>query len=242
MVTSQRPSIDFSTFPAGDGTPVAEDRLHLQQMTNTMYSTEHHLAPRVRFVVGGNQFIYYNARNGRQHVAPDVYVALDVEPGMRAKWQTWLEGDKFPDVVFEITSESTQDEDLGHKVRLYERLGALEYYIYDPDQLLQPPLRAYHREGATFVEQPLLPGLAVYSPALEAELRVIGQWLRLIDPATGQPVPIPEEDYQARLEAEALARQEARARLAAEQALSRMQQDMQAMLAELARLRGTDQS
>jgi Uma2 family endonuclease len=202
MVTSSKRPIDFSTFPDSDGEPVAENARNLKQMTDLIFSLGVYLAPRRRFVVGGNQFIYYNPRNGRDHISPDVYAALNVEPGMRQKWQTWLEGGKFPDAVFEITSESTAKEDLGPKVDLYARLGALEYYIYDPEQILQPPLRAYHRRGASLVSQPLPPTASIYSAVLGAELRMVGEWLRIMDPATGNPVPVPEEDHVARLAAE----------------------------------------
>ena len=197
MVTIQDRATDFSTFPDSDGEPMAENRANLDQMVLLIYGAERLLAPRVRFAAGGNQFIYYNRRNGREHITPDVYVALDVEPGKRPKWETWNEGDKFPDLVMEITSVSTQDEDLGNKVRLYGRLGACEYYIYDPEQLLQPPLRAYAREGDRLVERPVGPDLRIFSPVLGAELRVVGEWLRIIDPATGEPIPSFDEEHAA---------------------------------------------
>jgi Uma2 family endonuclease len=245
MVTSPAKAIDFSTFPDSDGEPVAENRTNMDQMTGLIYAAEHYLAPSVRFVVGGNQFIYYDPADGRHHVSPDVYIALDVAPGIREKWQTWLEGDKFPDIVFEITSESTQDEDLGSNVRLYGRLGAHEYYIYDPAHELQPPLRAYRRVGDRLVEQSLLPGPAAYSPLLAARLQVIGRWLRLIDPQTDEPVPTPGEDYTAlrvaeeALEAVTADRNQARRQAQAEAARAdTAEQALQAALAELARLRG----
>lgn len=197
MVTIQDRVIDFSTFPDSDGEPIAENRANLDQMVLLIYGAERLLAPRVRFAAGGNQFIYYNRRNGREHITPDVYVALDVAPGKRPKWETWNEEDKFPDLVMEITSVSTQDEDVGNKVRLYGRLGAREYYIYDPEQLLQPPFRAYTREGDRLVERPVGPDLRAFSPVLGAELRVVGEWLRIIDPATGEPIPSFDEEHAA---------------------------------------------
>jgi Uma2 family endonuclease len=245
MVTTNTRTIDFSTFPDSDGEPVAENRSNMDQMTTLIYAAERYLAPRVRFAAGGNQFIYYDRHDGRHHVAPDVYIALDVAPGIREKWQTWLEGDKFPDIVFEVTSESTQDEDLVGKVRLYARLGAHEYYIYDPAQELQPPLRAYHRVGSRLVEQALLPGQAIYSPLLGTELRVVGRWLRLIDPQTGESIPTAEEEHDALLEERAaLLEERARAEMAEHAALSSAtraetaERALREALAELARLRG----
>ena len=244
MVLYRKTPIDFSTFPDSDGEPVAENWDNYVQMSNLIYAYRHFLKPRVRFAVGGNQIIYYDPGNGRRHVAPDVYVALDVPPGPRQKWQTWDEGGKFPDLVMEITSPSTQDEDLGAKVALYGELGAREYYIYDPAQLLDPPLRAYRRVGGRLAEQPLPagPDLAVYSPTLGTELRVVDRWLRLIDPATGEPVPIPQEDHEGRLAAEervrreeTVRRAEEEARLAAEERERRLLREIAALRAELER-------
>ena len=97
--------------------------------------------------MGGNQFIYYDRQDGRRHVSPDVFIALGVTSGRREKWETWREGGKFPDIVFEITSPSIQEEDMGAKVRLYGALGVREYYLYDPAWGLEPALRAYRRRG-----------------------------------------------------------------------------------------------
>jgi hypothetical protein len=177
-------------------------------------------------VVGGNQFIYYNPLNGRDHVSPDVFVLLDVASGVRNKVMTWVEG-KFPEIVFEITSESTVAEDLGPKRFLYARLGAREYYIFDPTGVLQPPFRAFHAQEGRLDEIAMGPDGA-WSPLLGAYLRVVGPWLRLIDPATGLPISVPDEELAARRAAEKRARRaeeeaerEAQARAEAEKAVER---------------------
>jgi len=70
----------------------------------------------------------------------------------------------------------------------------------------------------------------VRSPLLGLELAVVDDWLRVLDPETGEPVPNADEEHLALLTARARIDQaEARA-AAAERA-------MQAALAELARLR-----
>ncbi len=83
--------------------------------------------------MGANQFVYYNPANGRDNISPDVYAVFDVPPHNPPKWRTWVQG-KFPDIVFEITSPSTQYNDLsdapGGKRARYALLGAREYYIY----------------------------------------------------------------------------------------------------------------
>jgi hypothetical protein len=187
---------------------MAETTANRVQMTNLIYACEHVLGPRGRANVGGNLLMYYNPENGRDHVSPDMYVAFDVEPGMRRKWQTWLEG-KFPEIVFEITSESTVEEDLSTKRDLYARLGVQEYYLFDPQREMTPRFQCFFRSGDRLVRIRIADE-RIHSPLLGVELRVIGEWLRVIDPRTGEPVPDPDEAWR-------LWHEEARARLAAEQ-------------------------
>ena len=218
MVTTYTPlrEIDFSRFPESDGAPMAERVENLVTMVEIMFGMSYlmEIQGRADFAVGGNQFLFYNERNGNDHLAPDVYVALGVPPGLRATWKTWLEG-KCPDLVMEITSGSTEDEDTGTKLRRYGELGAREYYIYDPLHKLVPPLRAYRYEGGRPVALPAVGG-RVRSPLLGAELRVVGMYLRVVDPRTGAPMLMTVEERQARIAAELDAATERRARRAAE--------------------------
>lgn len=248
MVTSTRPEIDWDTFPTSDGEPMAETIENVVQMVDLMFAVRDLLETqgRARVAVGGNQLMYYNRLNGRDHVSPDVYVALDVTPGGRPKWETWVEG-KFPDIVFEITSPSTQDVDLDSKRALYARLGAREYYIYDPQQKLSLSFRGYIRRGDALEPMAAESNGAIVSPLLGAELRQIGIYLRVIDPATGVPIRTPNEERhdrrvaeeralleeQARLAAEERALSEERARLAAEERAARAEAALREALAKL---------
>src|SRR5581483_2311330 len=108
MVTAHTRYDDPDLWPESDGKPMAENATNRIQMTDLIFALDHGLESRVRYCVGGNQMMYYEPTDQRKHVSPDVDVALDVEPGIREKWQTWREGGLFPQVVFEITSKSTQ--------------------------------------------------------------------------------------------------------------------------------------
>ena len=211
MVTHTKPDIDFSTFPESDGEPMAETYANALQMVDLQYSLRGLLARqgRARVAVGGNQFVYYNRHNGRENVSPDVYVVFDVASIPPPKWQTWVEG-KFPDIVFEITSPSTQDVDLSAeprgKLRLYAAQGAREYYIYDPQQEMDPVFRGYELREGHVEPLPRLPSGGIMSPLLGAELRPMdmgatdwrpaGTWLRVINPMSGQPIPIADEEQR----------------------------------------------
>jgi len=212
MVTRARPSeIDWSTFPESDGEPMAETTAHAIQMVDLQWTLQTLFAMQrrdTRTAVGGNQLMYYNERDGREHVSPDVYVIFDRKPPPPPSWKTWVEG-KFPDIVFEITSPNTHAQDLSvapkGKRRLYAELEVGEYYIYDPLQETAPWFMGFElRDGRM---EPLLarPDGGIYSPLLRAELRPVammettrrpaGTWLRVIDPRTGEPIPIAEEEH-----------------------------------------------
>jgi Uma2 family endonuclease len=132
MVTRAQQDIDFSTFPTSDGEPVAETETHRRQLFNLIFNLTRLTAGLERVYVGGNMLMYYNPSYGRDHVSADVFVTFEVTRGVRKKWETWREDGRFADVVFEITSESTLNEDLGKKRHLYARLGVRELYLHDP--------------------------------------------------------------------------------------------------------------
>ncbi len=239
MVTRARSPIDFSTFPTGDGEPMGETPIHRLQMSDLIFALETLTAAVERVYVGGNMLMYYNPESGWDHVSADVFVTFGVERRERDAYKTWEEGGKFADVVFEISSPSTIAEDLGKKMRLYARLGVGEYYLYDPQHQVQPYLQAFRLVDGAYIPMLPLTNGGYYSELLGTELRVIGRWLRVIDPATGMPLPIPAElemrarqEEQARQQAEARAEQEERAReqaeAHAEQAEARAEQEEQA--------------
>jgi Uma2 family endonuclease len=216
VVTGAHHGIDFSTFPTADGEPLAETEKHRKQMVYTISNLEDLVVDQPRVYVGGNLLMYYNPQSGWDHVSLDAFVTFDVPPGERRKWETWNEGGRFADVVFEFTSESTYEEDLGKKRHLYARLGVRELYLYDPEHLVQPFFRGFRLVDGELVDLPPPVNDAHYSPLLGTELRVIGQWLRIIDPATGEPLLLLEELKEAHRIAEAELQREATARLAAE--------------------------
>lgn len=220
MSTRVAAELDYSIYPASDGEPMAETIENQIQMIELQYDLRYlfERQGRTQWAVGGNQFMYYTEGNRNDHVSPDVYAALDVPPRLRARWFTWIEG-KFPDIVFEITSESTAQIDLRDKPNLYARLGAREYYIYDPQGRMRPGLLAYHLVHGRMEPLPTLTATSVTSPLLRCEFRVVGQYLRWIDPEPDAPLPPIGDERRLRLLAEAgLTAEEAARRLAEQRA------------------------
>jgi Uma2 family endonuclease len=87
------------------------------------------------FYVGGNEFMYYSEIQSKKNDfrGPDVFVVVGVDPKERRSWVVWEEDGRTPDVIIEITSESTEEEDRVTKKRLYANvLKVPAYYWYDP--------------------------------------------------------------------------------------------------------------
>ncbi len=266
MVIRTPEDIDFSTFPESDGEAMAETRANVVQMVDLVWELQalFDLQGRAPVTVAGNQFVYYNPHNGRDNLSPDVYVVFGVAVLAPDKWRTWVEG-KFPDIVFEITSPSTQGQDLSEgprgKRRLYAELGAREYYIYDPLQEMDPSFLGFELRAGRMQPLPFLPSGGIASPLLGTELRPVamtpvnwhpaGVWLRVIDPRTGEPIPIPDEERedlhatrerltttQGRLnETQGRLTEEMQARRAAEEQAAQARAELESLRAELARRR-----
>ena len=164
-------------------------------------------------------------------------------PALRPIWQTWREG-KFPDIVFEVSSPSTEQADTGRKRALYAQLGAREYYIHDPAGALSPPFQGFHLREGVLEAVPLLPSGGIHSPLLEAELRPIGQWLRVIDPATGTPLrslaELERDFAELQRNAARRARLDAEQRLDAERRATQAEARLRELLAAMGRREQAD--
>ena len=220
-------------YPESDGQPVGETELHRQLLWDLVYALTRWLAGRADAHVSGNLFIYYVKGQPNQVVCPDVFVAFGSHKRRLNTYRTWRDG-PFPQVVIELTTSSTRAEDQGPKVELYERLGVLEYYLFDPhfdpDGPDEPQgdgdLMCYRRPSASDpfgAAARVAVGAVIHSDALGLGLTVRGAELRLVDEAANRLLPTPDEEAMGREAAEA-------ARLAAEERA-------QALAEELARLR-----
>src|SRR5262249_30205404 len=150
--SSRRPRIDY---PDSDGRPMAETPRHRQIMTDTITTLQVWFADDSQGYVSGNMFIYYIPGDRLRHVSPDVFVAKRVAKNPtpeRRRYLVWEER-KGPDLVMEITSESTREEDLDDKFALYQNtLKVQEYFLFDPyGEYLQPPLRGYRLHRGRYV-------------------------------------------------------------------------------------------
>ncbi len=129
---------DFPTLdlPEEDGVPL-ESNWHRLQINLLDDIVAYRWRERSDFFAGGNMFIYFSlqqARN-RDYRGPDFFVVKDIDGSYpRQKWVVWEENGRYPDVIIELMSPSTAQEDLGSKKELYERtFHTSDYFCYDPD-------------------------------------------------------------------------------------------------------------
>src|SRR5688572_19099343 len=113
------------------------------------------------FFVGGNMFVYFSERQVRSNDfrGPDVFVVLDVERRGRKSWVAWEEGGRLPDVVVEVTSDTTAHVDYGIKKQIYAQVWRTPaYFIFDPEteKLEGYRLDSDRREYARIEPEPIV--------------------------------------------------------------------------------------
>lgn len=122
-------------LPGEDGVPL-ETAWHRHAMNLLIEVLSYLWRDRDDFYVGGNQFIYYSVRRARNvdFVGPDFFFVAGVDRHRsREFWVVWDEGGRYPDLIVELLSESTADEDRNAKKTLYEQtFRTSEYLCYDP--------------------------------------------------------------------------------------------------------------
>ena len=119
-----------------DGVPL-ESHWHVLQIALLLELVAYWLRDRNDYYAGGNMFIYFSeeqARN-RDYRGPDFFYVDGVNRlPMRPFWAVWQEGGRYPDLIIELLSPTTAQEDRTTKRTLYERtFRAFEYFCYDPD-------------------------------------------------------------------------------------------------------------
>lgn len=124
------PTTSEIVYPSSDGEPLAETQQHVLAILMTLTLLRLYLQDQ-QVVVFADQFLYYIEGNPRARVAPDVMVVFDIEKRLYANYKIW-EGKQTPTIIFEVTSAGTKEVDWNFKKTLYEQLGVMEYWLFDP--------------------------------------------------------------------------------------------------------------
>ena len=168
--------------------------------------------------INGDVFIYYRVNGVAKMVAPDLMISFDVDPERIrdcGSYHMWAVG-KPPEFVMEIGSDSTAARDLADKLEIYARIGADEYWLFDPPDGARYKfiLKGFRLANGVYEEIPMEigedSGVRGYSAALNLRLCWEGGAIHFADPETGeylknQKETIADRDAQraARIAAEA---------------------------------------
>jgi Uma2 family endonuclease len=190
-------------YPTSDGKPMAETDWHRDLMMALIQTLSAYYADDPRVYVSGNLLVFYEPGNRRRHVSPDVFVVKGVEKRQRPNYLVWEER-KGPEMVIELTSSSTRNEDIEDKYELYQdTLRVSEYFLFDPlGDYMRPQLQGYRLDRGRYRPIARKDG-RLPSKILGLHLEGSDRDLRLYDPMADKWLPTPQE---AAAEAETRAR------------------------------------
>ena len=153
---------------------------HRTQMNLLIETLQPYLAQRsIPAYVAGNNFLYYQRGKPPKFCCPDFYVVLGQVETDQKSYVVWEENNRFPDVVIELLSESTEDLDRGARfIRYRDLFRTPEYYLYDP---IHRRLEGFRLDAGRYV--PIVgSGSILDCQTLSLSLGIRGGWLRWIHP------------------------------------------------------------
>lgn len=173
------------SYPAELEDEMGETAFHYLLNSSLLHLLRTFFASRNDVTVAANMMIYYDEGKPKRWLAPDVFVCFGAENRLRRTYKIWEEK-FFPQVIFEIASDGTFENDLGGKRLDYARLGVEEYYLLDPErEYLPSPLMAFRRENGRLLSVNT-ENNRVHSPLLNLEIVDTGKSFRLFNPQTNE--------------------------------------------------------
>lgn len=185
-------------FPPSDlysDEPPVESELHLRQIILLLECLEWLWQDRNDFYAAGNLTIYYSPRQLKSELfrGPDFFVVLGTERKARKSWAVWEEDGQYPNVIVEILSPKTAENDKDFKKKLYQNtFRTPDYFWFDPYSL---EFAGFHLVDGKY--QPIEPNSQGYlfSQQLDLYLGIYERTLRFFTTA-GELLPTPEEVAQ----------------------------------------------
>ena len=203
------PGPDELRLPSDDDEPTPKTTRQAVAIMGCFDCLQRRWAGQRDVFVGSDQFIHrvpdYDPKTNpdRPPIAPDVYVAFGVADRHRGSYVPWEEG-KVPDFVLEVAAPWSREQDAEKKPPIYAEMGVPEFFLYDPEGRLDPPLSGFELCDGKYKplpEEELQEGVVgVRSKVLELCLCLVPPGpetmdiaLRLYDPATGGLLPTSRE-------------------------------------------------
>ena len=130
--------------------PEMESSLHYAQLALLVSCLEWCWRDRSDFFIGANLTVYYSHEQlrHRDFRGPDFFLVRNTDPGPRNSWVVWEEGGRYPDVIIELLSNSTEQVDRTAKKQLYQdHFRTSEYFWFHPETL---ELAGFRLVGGTY--------------------------------------------------------------------------------------------
>ncbi|MBW4542735.1 MAG: Uma2 family endonuclease [Myxacorys chilensis ATA2-1-KO14] len=182
--------------------PEMESSVHYAQLTLLVACLEFLWQDRSDFFIGANLTVYFSRQQlrNREFRGPDFFLVKPTERRHRNSWVVWEEDGKYPNIIIELLSPTTEDTDRTLKKLLYQdRFRTPEYFWFSPTTLEFVGLRL---DGHEYQEIPLNEKGWRWSEELQLFLGVKNNQLRYFG-GDGSLVPTPDESAnQARQRAE----------------------------------------
>ncbi len=179
--------------------PEMESSQHHEQTVILEKSLERLWRNRDDFFIGVNLTIYFSRQRLKTHDfrGPDVFVVLNTERRPRTSWVVWEEDGKYPDLIFELLSDSTENNDRNLKRQIYQdRFRTPEYFWFHPVTLEFTGWRLI--DGIYWKIEPDEHG-RLWSKVINLFLGIADNELRFFT-ADGVIVPTPEEGEEQALQ------------------------------------------
>jgi Uma2 family endonuclease len=208
------------TYPESDGKPMADNTLQFRWIVTIQGGLDAWFRDNPDVFVAGNLLWYPVEGQPRVNAAPDIMVAVGRPKGDRRSYLQWEEGGIAPQVVFEILSPGNTIAEMTRKFRFYERHGADEYYLYNPDT---GELSGWQRQGEVLEDIASMDGWI--SPRLGVRFERDGDTLVLYQPdgeRFATYVELSAQREQARQDAEQARQDAEQARQRAERLATRL--------------------
>jgi len=138
VLTEERINEVRAQLIESDGEPM-ESPWHRDELSLLIESVKWHRRPRTDYFVGGNMFLYYSMQQSKtlEYKGPDFFLVNNIDGKRKRRvWWVFDEDGRFPDVIIELLSPTTEKVDRTTKKTLYEtRFRTPEYFLYDPDKM-----------------------------------------------------------------------------------------------------------
>lgn len=196
------PPMDYEEenfYPESHEGDMGEASIHYKLISYLFNSLELFFAKQSEVFVGANLNLYYKEKQPKRYYTPDVMIAFGVLNHNRKTYKLWEEK-VFPQIVVEVASGTTWKIDISDRVADYERLGAEEYYLLDPENAYLPlPLMAYRRDNFGRLRLVMTEENRVLSALMNLEIVWTEGKFRLFDP-NAQEFLMTTEEMKAELD------------------------------------------